>query len=1003
MKKILLISIAVLLCLPVLAQTQRTGTVIDAQTGMPVTGAAVTVKGTARGVTTGNDGKFTIAASAGEVLRVSFLGMQTKEVTVSNAVTDITVELEPDVLNVEEVVVVGYGVTRKRDLAGAITSIKREDTKAGVVTDMATLLKGRAAGVQVKNNSLEPGGSISIRIRGTSSISSNNDPIYSIDGFLTDDPGYVNPDDIESIEVLKDAAATAIYGSRGANGVVLITTKKGTKNEYRVEYSFNASLKTLKNPWDLMDARDVIDYNMKIWQDNGSQGNPPYTTEQLKFNGSGTDWLKETTRNGLTQTHQVSLSGGNDRVTVFCSGNYAGNEGILYNTDFERWNGRINVDMKVNDFINVGANTSIVKSTKGYLNMGANSADDNVMYSIFMLSPTLLTDGTNVFGESERRATIMDEINELDQKYSTSQVYAGIYTDIKILKPLTLKVSYFYDNGNFKLQRYYPRSTLTGQAVNGSSFVSNEQSDRSQLDALLTYQQTFGKHNLKFIAGASRIRYVGETSEMDASGFSSDQFTYHNMGMASTINYISTGRTENEKRSFFGRGEYILNDKYIFNVSFRADYATHFGRDNRWGYFPAASVAWQLGDEKFMEFAKPLFSSIKLRASYGQSGNDGIGYGLSQLQYAVGNTYLGGGVLQKMMYPSNPRNDELTWETTSQFDVGVDFSLWNSKIEVNFDYYYKKTTDLLNPVNISTSTGGFKTYMGNNGEIENKGFELFIKSNNFARRDFSWSTTLNLARNKNKVLRLSDMEAKYEQIRPHGNYNWEDYVMLKPGYPLSTIYGYVFEGILQTGETYAPQPTSVAGDPKFKDVKEDGIIDLNDRTVLGDGNPDIIIGLGNNLRWKNFDFSIFFESALGHELLNLTRVLLEDENRLVASMDRWTQKNPSNEIPRNGYQKEDGVKYGSHINSRFVEDASYLRLQNVEVGYNFPLTKWGNASNYVKWLRVYVGAQNLFVLTKYTGFDPDVSTNGGDAVSQGLDFSSYPAYRMFNCGIKITF
>ena len=1003
MKKFLLCSIALLSGWVALAQTNLTGTVVDAQSGKPITGATVTVKGSARGVTSGNGGEFALQVSPGETLVVSFLGMKTREITIAPAMDQIEVKLESDALNVEEVLVVGYGVTRKRDLAGAITSMKRDDVKAGVVTDLSSLLKGRAAGVQVKTNSLEPGGSISIRVRGASSISSNNEPLYSIDGFLTDDAGYVNPDDIQSIEILKDAAATSIYGSRGANGVVLITTKKGIKDQYRVEYSLNTSFKRLKNPWDLMDARDAIDYNMKIWRENGSQGNPPYTDEQLKFHGAGTDWLDLTTRTGFTQTHQVSNSGGNDRVTVFGSANYAGDKGILYNTDFERWNGRINVDMKVNTFINDGATVSAVKSTKGYLNMGTNASTDNVMYSIFMLSPTLLPDGKNVFGESERRATIMDEINDHDQKNSANQVYAGIYADIKIAKPLTFRASYIYNNENLKQQRYYPRSTVVGQAVDGSAFVSNEKADRSQLDALLTYDQTFGIHHLKLIAGASRITYVAESSEMDALGFATDMFGYHNMSLAQTINYISTGRTENEKRSFFGRGEYVLNDKYIFNVSFRADYATHFGRDNRWGYFPSASFAWQLGDEPFMEFARPLFSTIKLRASYGQNGNDGIGYGLSQFQYRVSDVYLGGDALQKMMYPYNPRNDELTWETTSQFDIGLDLALWNSRIEVNFDWYYKKTTDLLNPVNISTSAGGFETYMGNNGELENKGFELFIKSNNFSRPDFSWSTTLNLSHNKNKVLRLSDMEAKYEQIRPHGHYNFEDYVMLKPGYSLSSIYGYKFAGIIQTGETYAPQPTSVAGDPKFVDVDGNGTIDLNDRTVLGDGNPDVIIGLGNNFRWKNFDFSFFLESAVGHKLLNLTRVLLEDENRLRASMDRWTQANPSNSIPRNGYRKDAGVKYGSYINSRFVEDASYLRLQNIEIGYNLPIAKWGGLSRYIKACRIYVGAQNLFVLTGYTGFDPDVSTNGGNPVAQGLDFSSYPAYRMYNCGLKITF
>ena len=355
------------------------------------------------------------------------------------------------------------------------------------------------------------------------------------------------------------------------------------------------------------------------------------------------------------------------------------------------------------------------------------------------------------------------------------------------------------------------------------------------------------------------------------------------------------------------------------------------------------------------------------------------------------------------MYPSNPENKDLKWESTSQLDLGIDFSLLDKRIEVNFDYYDKRTKDLLNPISVSSSTGGFQTMTGNNGKIQNRGFELFIKSNNIVNNNFSWNTTFNISRNKNKVLELNQGEARFETVRPQGWYNWEEYAMLKEGYPLSSLYGYVFDGIIQTGETYAAQPGAVPGDPKFKDLDGDGKITINDREVIGDGNPDVILGLGNNFKIYDFDFSFFFDASIGNDLLNLSRVVLEDDNRLIDSKDRWTQHNPSNEIPRNGYKKNSGVKYGSYINSRFVENASYLRLQNVEVGYSLPLKKWGDMYKYVKNLRVFVGAQNLFTITGYTGFNPEVSTNGGKAVSQGLDFSSYPAYRTFNFGAKIIF
>ena len=569
---------------------------------------------------------------------------------------------------------------------------------------------------------------------------------------------------------------------------------------------------------------------------------------------------------------------------------------------------------------------------------------------------------------------------------------------------MTARVQYTYSNDNEKYQKYYPKSTNVGKANDGLATIWNYKNDKQQLDALLTWHQQFTeKHDVKVVAGTTYTKHIYEQNGMQGFGFSTDEFSFNNMGAAQTVQWINSAREDNTTTSFFARAEYVLNQKYILNASVRADGASNFGPGNKWGYFPSGSVAWQLGDEPFMSFIKPLFYDLKLRASYGVTGNDGIGNYLSQRKFAMTDVYLGGGSIVKGMYPSNPENKDLKWESTSQLDLGIDFSLLDKRIEVNFDYYDKRTKDLLNPISVSSSTGGFQTMTGNNGKIQNRGFELFIKSNNIVNNNFSWNTTFNISRNKNKVLELNQGEARFETVRPQGWYNWEEYAMLKEGYPLSSLYGYVFDGIIQTGETYAAQPGAVPGDPKFKDLDGDGKITINDREVIGDGNPDVILGLGNNFKIYDFDFSFFFDASIGNDLLNLSRVVLEDDNRLIDSKDRWTQHNPSNEIPRNGYKKDSGVKYGSYINSRFVENASYLRLQNVEVGYSLPLKKWGDMYKYVKNLRVFVGAQNLFTITGYTGFNPEVSTNGGKAVSQGLDFSSYPAYRTFNFGAKIIF
>lgn len=1003
MKKVYLLFMFMFLCCTAFAQHKLTGTVIEDPSGDAVIGAAVQVKGQTTGTVTDMDGKFTIMVSPGDVLVVSYLGLDTQNITVKSNDDNITVKMPKSSVDLDEVVVVGYGVTRKRDLAGAITSLKTSDIKAGIVTNTAQLLKGRAAGVMVRQNSGEPGGGISIRIRGASSISSNNEPLYVIDGFQTDLGNQINPNDIESIEILKDAAATAIYGARGANGVVLITTKKGSAGHFSVAYSYSASVKSLDNPWELMNAQDAMAYSMKTWEENGATGNAPYTDEQLKYKGTGTDWIKEVTRNALTQNHQVSITGGSDKLTMAISGDYLDDMGVLMNTAFNRFSGRMNLNYKLSDRVRFGSNIYLARSSKNFLNMGDNATNDNVIYNLFQMSPLTTPSGEDVFGNKGKKPGIYSELNDVDFESVENNVYATLFGEADILKQLTARVQYTYSNSNQKDSKYYPKTTNIGKANDGQGTIQSWKHDNQQLDMLLTYHQKLAKiHNLKVLAGSTLITELAESNGMQGVGFSTDEFSFNNMGAAKSIEWISSNKAQAKRLSFFGRVEYVLKDKYILNASYRADGSSNFGSGNKWGYFPSGSLAWQLGEEQFMSFAKPFLSSLKLRASYGITGNDGIGNYLSQAKFGMTNVFLGGDTPVKGMYPSNPANKNLKWEQTSQMDLGVDFSLFN-RIEVNFDYYNKITSDLLNPISISTSTGGFQTMMGNNGKIRNRGFELFIKSTNIVTPKFTWNTVFNLSSNKNKVISLNKGEARFQSIRPQGWYNNEEYTILQEGYAMSSLYGYVFDGILQKGETYAPQPTSVPGDPKFKDLNGDGTIDSKDRKVIGDGNPDVLLGLGNNFTFHDFDFSFFFDASIGNSLLNLSRVVLEDSNRLKASMDRWTPEYASNSVPRNGYKKDAGIKYGSYINSRFVEDASYLRLQNIELGYTLPVKRLGKFDRYVKNMRVFIGAQNLFTITGYTGFSPEVSTKGGSAVAQGLDFSSYPAYKSFNFGAKITF
>lgn len=1032
MRKTILLFISLLLCCCIYAQQKDlNGTVTDAESGEPLIGVSITVKDTKKRTFTDVDGKFSIVADVNQTLVFSYLGMALQEVTIkASTPATLNIEMNPNRLMLDGVVVVGYGVTKKRDLAGAITSLKPDNVKAGVLSDMSQFLKGRSSGVQVRQNSLEPGGNVSIRIRGASSVSAENEPLYVIDGFQTDNMTQINVDDIESIEILKDASTTAIYGARGANGVILITTKKGKAGQFNIEYSNSSAAKLMYNPWKLLDAGETIALERRLYEQDPTATSSKWNSEQALYRGKGTDWIKETTRNTLTNIHQLSISGGNDKLTAFVSGNYLTEPGILYNTDYKRFGGRANIYFKINDKLRMGANINFSQSQKKFLDMGTISSDKNIMYRIFNLEPWKNTEGYDVFGIKTRRPGVFDEMNGAKLNRTFNTVYATIFAEADLLPSLTINGRYTYAYDHMKTQKYYDRSTSIGQSYGGQAFIGHEENTKHQIEGVLTWHPRLGdKHDFKLIAGTSYIHQKGWGDEIQAYGFASDVFSFKNIGAAEHLDWIGSGESVLKKASFFGRIEYVLNNKYIFNASLRSDGSSVFGTDYRWGVFPAGSMAWHIGDEPFMSFVKPLFTRIKLRTSYGLSGNDGIRFGLSQYQYSVRDVHISGEEAQKGMYPSNPYNHRLRWETTRQWNIGADIELMNGRIEASIDYYIKRTKDLLSPDAIHPS-GGFQNYtnpdgrrfeytamMLNDGIIDNRGFELSVKSTNISSKGFVWTSMFNLSTNHSKVIKLNNGQARFQYIRPHGSYEEKEYIILKEGEPLSAIYGYVFDGIIQQDEIYKPQPNAVAGDPKFRDLNDDGIINDKDRKVLGTGVPTTILGLQNTITYKDFDLSIFWEASLGAKMLNLTRIYLEDNNRISESKDRWTQGgrimtdangksyttegNPSYTVPRKGYTRKAEIQYGSYINSRFIENANYLKLRNIELGYTLKgsLLKL----NFVKNMRVFVGAQNLVTITRYKGFDPDISTNGSSAISQGLDLNSYPAYRTFNFGAKITF
>lgn len=1005
MKKFISICLAAFVCLSAFAQQKYTGTVVDAF-GDPAPGAVVQVIGTNINAITGTDGSFSINAKPGQTLEVSLLGMETANVTVP-ASGHINVTLKESAEFIEETVVVGYGVTRKRDLAGAVSSVKADDIKAGVIASTTDMLRGRAAGVFVHTNDNTPGGSTSIRIRGASSISSNNTPLYVIDGIMQDDDTGVTPDDIESIEILKDAASTAIYGNRGANGVIIITTKKGSAERFTIDYAYNASAKILYNPFHLCDASDIMGYSMQIWRDNGSPGNPPYTEEQLSFVGKGTDWLNEVARTGWTQTHNVMMGGGSERINASANINYMDNQGIMPNTEYTRFNTRLTVNFKPTKWLTGGVSAFITKAQKTWLTMNTASSAENILTQLFLASPLMYIgeDGATynwITGDRSRRLAFMEWIDASDNNSNAFDTTMSAFLEAQLCKDLTARAQYTFNRWEGVNQTYLNQQTFYGSSLNGQSTYDSSYGNYQQVDGLLTYHHNFAdKHDLKVIAGTTYTTNTSEWAYMQAHGYGTDAYRFYKFGAASFMDAMDTSRADKTNLSYFGRIEYVLLDRYIFNASFRADGSSNFGANNKWGYFPSASVAWNLGDEAWMEWAKPALTSLKLRASWGKTGNDGIGQYKSLKTYANAKNYMGANPTANMMYVNNAGNPSLKWETTTQTDLGFDANLFNGRVEINFDWYKKITTDLLNPIAISYSTMGLENTTGNDGIISNRGIELFIKAHVMEKKNFSWNTTFNFGYNKNRVEKLS--YTSFYSARPQGAYAAENYVRLTEGEPMSAIYGYKYIGILQQGETYDKQPNSQPGDPMYEDVNGDGVITPDDRTTIGEGIAPYQIGWGNNFQIGNFDFSFFFDGSFGNSLLNMTRFYLEDQNRTVdAYKNRWTLKNPSTTVGRDNYTTASTYQYGSYVNSNFVEKAGFLRLSNIELGYNLPCKKLG-IDNVIRAARVYVGGQRLFTFTKYSGFDPETSSYGNGDACQGLDFASYPSYRTVNFGVKVTF
>lgn len=1039
MKKniLLLLFLSLVTCGGALAQLRITGTVLDAATGEPMPGASVIEKGTTSGATTDTKGRFAIKVKSREsVLTFSFLGMVSQNVMVGNK-TDISVSLEQDVTQIENVVVqIGYGDARKKNVAGSLSVLSTAELTKSKGTSFMDALQGRIAGVQVSSSSGEPGAGIDITIRGGNSINAGTQPLYIIDDVQIDvnadevaTSSYtsanvrynplagINPADIESITVLKDASATAIYGSRGANGVVIVTTKGGRGEKASVDFDMSVGLANMANKIEVLQGQEFADYRFAkfptsdAWGiDTNGDGLPDQVRNFRDYRSR--DWQEEVMRTGIIQSYNIGVtSGGNAKTRVAASAGYLNQEGIVKKNQMERFTGRIRFDSDISKRFSVGGtiNFSHIVTKGAVTNAGANSYN-GLVQSFVLYKPIFLGEEDDEASNPENY-NLTNPITFINDSYKATtqnRTIGDLYVKYKILKNLTLRISGGGTIMNSKNQEWYPSTTSWGYSKNGLAVVGENGAESWQTSNTLTYALSRGSHYFNAVLGFELRGYTAERLSTRAEGFENQSFNgAFDIGQGSVFpENVQTYRERNTSESEFLRLNYNYGEKYIFTASIRRDGSSKFGANNKYGYFPSAAVAWRIGKEEFMKQQK-VFSDMKLRFSYGMTGNDRIPayQSLSRTE----KTYYSGdnNSVNLGLSPAEISNPDLKWETTSQYNAGVDISMFRNRLNIEADVYLKQTKDMLLHADVPSQIGSYRQWQ-NIGRVDNKGFELTINTVNIQKRNFSWSTSINFNLNRNKVVSLGGVSSI--PVKVAGGHIVE-VGRVVVGHPIGSAWGYVFDGIYQQddfdeqGNLKEGVPsfagiTVKPGDMKFRDLRgNDGIVDPNnDKTVISNSDPKHFGGFTNSFTFKNFDLSFMFQWSYGNDIVNIGRYRYEGfvgYNNVSKDYwrNRWTPENPGNRYPSlNGEGK-------TEMSSYYVEDGSYLRLKNLTIGYTLPaavIRKIG-----LSYLRIYVTAENLFTCTGYSGYDPEVSF--WNRLIPGLDYTNYPRARSVYFGISIKY
>ena len=1060
--RIILLSVMVMMALGVWAQSVTvTGIVMAADEPDPVIGANVMVKGSTNGTITDFDGNFELQAKVGDVLQVSYMGYQTQEVKVANA-GPIRVTLQPDNVQLQEVVAIGYGTMKKSDLTGAVTSVSADQLLKAPVAGLDQALQGRAAGVTVTSNSGQPGEGATIRIRGIGSATGQNDPLYVVDGVITGDIKWLSPSDIKSMEILKDASAAAIYGSRGANGVILITTKSGGEGKMNITFDAYWGIQNRWKKMKVLGAKDFADTEIRIqamrngaeeiafYQQNGFRpwlnmyklGNldvtkiSEYYPINFAYEDQETDWQDEVFRpNAFMHNYNLSFDGGNDKGHYALSASYFGQEGTIVGSDYNRFTLRLNTDYKVRDWLKIGEHFSIVSSYGRNAMNNSSSAGASMISGALAMAPwdpvyypegSVNKNGKDISGYYSAGSNFKNVTNPYQMAFNsepnsrTERAVGDVFFEITPVQGLTIRSAMSADYEVHRSRNFGWPNIYTSYNASDKNYINSSMSRSLQLleETTITYAREIGKHNFSVMVGQTWSEYnyysIGGSGAQILNPIPSNWYLSR---ATEDQTYASDGVSRTRRLSFLGRAFYNYDSRYMITANFRADASSKFTK-NPWGFFPSVALAWRLSEEPFMrDLDLDWLDNIKIRAGFGQVGNDGINS--NSFQYAMGssvNVFYG--------YPLGPEQDAgnatggaavLTlvdengkWETNQQWDAGIDFAFWNGMLSGTIDYFHRSTVDAILFVNAPAQVGNRYSLARNVGNILNEGVEISLNHENKV-GEIHYSIGANVSFLHNELTKLNG-----------GSPLWGDRTKTDEGMALNSFWGYNYEGIYQTDQealeqlyTYTETTIGVhAGDARYTDVNGDGKLDEDDKMVIGNPFPKLTYGLNFGMDLYGVDIQLFFQGAAGNKIYNAQRQMLEGDGSgyaladymkdevwvgyteavqnalLVRGVNYFELENRNGTIPN-----PLGSPTNTENSTRFIEDGSYLRLKNLQIGYTFPL-KWTQKFRCSR-LRVYATASNLFTITKYKGYDPEV---GG-----GVDYGNYPQSRTFTFGLNANF